>query len=42
MQHHKYSLTELDEMVPWERQVYLDMITAFLKEEAEKAKNKQN
>jgi hypothetical protein len=41
MQHHKYSLTELDEMVPWERQVYLDMIMAFLKEEADKANNKQ-
>jgi hypothetical protein len=35
MQHHKYSLTELDNMLPWERQVYIDMLVKFLEEEKE-------
>ena len=38
MQHHKYSLTELENMMPWEREVYLAMLLEWLKEEAEKQK----
>ena len=26
MQHHKYSLTELDEMMPWEREIYVGLL----------------
>ena len=26
MQHHKYSLTELENMVPWEREIYVDLL----------------
>ena len=33
MQHHKYSLTELDSMVPWEREVYVQLLIQHLKEE---------
>ena len=33
MQHHNYSLTELDNMMPWEREVYLGLLMIFLKEE---------
>ena len=36
MQHHKYSLIELENMIPWEREVYLNMITEHIKEEKEK------
>jgi|TARA_B110000977_G_C11056673_1_gene484344 hypothetical protein len=38
MQHHKYSLNELDEMLPWEREVYVSMLLDFLKEEADRQK----
>ena len=38
MQHHKYSLTELENMMPWEREIYLTMLIQWLKEEAEKQK----
>ena len=38
MQHHKYSLTELDNLVPWERQVYLDLLLKHLEEEQERVK----
>jgi hypothetical protein len=33
MQHHNYSLTELDDMMPWEREVYLGLLMKYLKEE---------
>jgi AAA15 family ATPase/GTPase len=35
MQHHKYSLTELDNMLPWERQLYIDMLMRHIEEENE-------
>ena len=38
MQHHKYSLTELENMIPWEREIYIGLLTNHLKEEAEKIK----
>jgi hypothetical protein len=39
--HHKYSLTELENMIPWERQVYVDMLIKFLEEETERIKEQQ-
>ena len=33
MQHHKYSLTELDNMIPWEREIYIKLLMQHLKEE---------
>jgi hypothetical protein len=41
MQHHKYSLTELDNMMPFERKIYLELLLQFLKEEKERLE-KQN
>ena len=38
MQHHKYQLTELENMMPWEREIYLSLLTEFLKEEERKQK----
>jgi len=39
MQHHKYSLTELENMLPWERELYTALLTNYLEEEAEKHRN---
>ena len=36
MQHHNYSLDELDNMMPWEREIYLGLLMNFLKEEEKK------
>mgnify|MGYP000057786903 CR=1 FL=1 len=36
MQHHKYSLTELDNMMPWEREIYLGLLLEFIKQENER------
>ena len=33
MQHHKYSLSEIDNMIPWEKEVYVNMLIDFIKEE---------
>ena len=37
MQHHKYSLTELENMIPWEREVYLALLQQYIEEENLKA-----
>lgn len=41
MQHHKYSLTELDMMMPWERDIYVSMLVEYLEVENEKLKAQQ-
>ena len=41
MQHHKYSLTEIENMMPWERDIYVDMLITYLKEEKEKQKQRE-
>jgi hypothetical protein len=40
MQHHHYSLTEIDMMMPWEREIYLAMLLQYLEEEAERQKQR--
>ena len=42
MQHHKYSLSELENMMPWERDIYISMLISYIEEENEKLKAKQN
>jgi len=41
MQHHKYSLTELDNMIPFERNIYVTLLKQYLEEEEEKQKARQ-
>jgi len=36
MQHHKYSLTELDNLIPWEKEIYVGMLVNHIKDENEK------
>jgi len=33
IQHHKYSLTELENMIPWEREVYVSLLQQYIEEE---------
>ena len=33
MQHHKYSLTDIENMIPWERDVYVGMVKDWVKQE---------
>lgn len=41
MQHHKYSLTELEEMIPFEREIYTVMLQQYLEEEKRKAEQRK-
>ena len=41
MQHHKYSLTELENMVPWEREIYVNLLSNYIKEENDRIRLKQ-
>jgi len=41
MQHHKYSLTELENMIPWEREVYLTFLKQYIEEENLKQKQSE-
>ena len=41
MQHYNYSLTELDNMMPWEREIYVGLLKEFIREENERLKRQQ-
>ena len=41
MQHHKYSLTEIENMMPWERDIYVGLLNQYIEEENLKAKQQQ-
>ena len=41
MQHHKYSLTELDNMIPFERVIYIGLLMDYIKEENERIKDQE-
>ena len=40
VQHHKYSVTELENMFPFERDLYVEMLMDYLKEQAEAQKKR--
>ena len=40
MQHHKYSLHDIENMMPWEREIYVLLLNNYLKEENEKLRQR--
>ena len=38
IQHHKWSLTELDNMVPFERTIYVSLLQQWIKEENDRVR----
>ena len=38
VQHHKWSLTEIEDMLPYERDIYMNMLTNWIAEENERIK----
>ena len=42
MQHHKYRLTELENMIPWEREIYVTLLQQYVEEENLKAQQERN
>lgn len=41
MQHHGYSLTELENMLPWERTMYVSLVAQHVQEENDRIREKQ-
>ena len=41
MQHHNYSLSDIENLMPWERDIYVDMLITYLIEEKEKQKQRE-
>jgi len=39
MQHHQYSLTEIENMLPWEREIYVSLLTQYIEDENMKARH---
>jgi hypothetical protein len=42
MQYHKYSLTEIENMIPWERDIYVELLKEHIEEEEFKQKQQSN
>ena len=42
VQHHKYSLWEIENMMPWERDVYVSLLQNHIEEENAKAQQRGN
>lgn len=38
IQHHKWSLTEIEDMLPYERDIYVNLLNAFVEEENDRIK----
>ena len=41
VQHHKYSLTEIENMIPWEKDVYVALLEQYIEEENLKQKQQR-
>jgi len=39
-QHHKYSIDEIERLIPYERDLYFEMLVNWIQEQNDKAKNK--
>jgi hypothetical protein len=39
MQHHKYSLAELENMMPWEKTIYVALLANYIKEKEQERRD---
>jgi len=42
MQHHNWSLEEIENMIPWEREIYLGLLLNYIEEERERQEEEAN
>lgn len=42
MQYHKYSLGEIEEMIPFEREIYIALLIQYLDEEKQRLEAQKN
>ena len=41
MHHHKWSLAEINDLLPWERSIYIDLLQDYLKSMAEQHRDEK-
>jgi hypothetical protein len=41
MQYHKYSLSDIENMIPFEREIYVAMLIQYLEEEKQRLESKK-
>lgn len=41
MQYHKYTLADIENMIPFEREIYVAMLIRFLEEEKQRLESKK-
>jgi hypothetical protein len=39
--HHKYSLSDIEDMIPWERQVFIDLLKQLIKQQEEALRDRK-
>jgi len=37
-QHHKYQISEIENLIPYERDIYIDLLLAYIEEQKDKQK----
>jgi len=41
MHQHNFTLNDLDNMMPWEREIYISLLTNYIKEQNERNKQRK-
>jgi|TARA_Y100000004_G_C8866906_1_gene391526 hypothetical protein len=41
MHHHKWNIEYIENLMPWEKEVYINLLISFLKEEEKRMKEQQ-
>ena len=41
MQHHKYNLSDINNLMPWEKTIYVSMLINYIEEQNEKLKQQK-
>ena len=42
LHHHKWSLAEVEQLMPWEKHIYIELLNDWVKEQEDKAKQQEN
>jgi hypothetical protein len=40
-QHHKYSISDIENLIPFERDLYVEMLLAYLEEQRQEMENRK-
>jgi len=40
-QHHKYSISDIENLIPFERDIYVEMLLAYLKDQKKEIESRQ-